>query len=264
LIYSNIYHLRQIYAALPLPLLVQPDIHKNKNMKRLFPVLITLIPLFTRAQTLQLHYDLRHTVAPAQNPQNFPTIYFEYWKKQRDTGRSFIKPGSFLFKSEADLYGSGNNIGKFFLQASQSLRFWKPKVYLALQYSGGAGITEPKQYSYYISNTFSAGVEYPFQWKGAWFTSQLSLRYTASSADPIFTLYWWKGFLNYRLEVSGDFSIWTQNSEGGKRFFFFAEPQVWYKLLQQLSAGTKINLYYNVNATDLLQVAPTIAVRWKI
>jgi len=233
-------------------------------MQRFFLILIASAPLLTQAQNLQFHYDLRHTVAPAQNPRNFTTVYFEYWKKQQDSGHSVVKPGSFLFKTEADLYGSGNNIGKFFLQVSQSLRLWKPKVYLALQYSGGAGITEPKQYSYYISNTFSAGIEYPFQWKGIWLTSQLYLRYTASSVDPLLTLYWWKGFLNYRLEIAGDVSIWTQNAGGSKRFYFFAEPQLWYKFLQQLSAGTKINLYYPADTEGPLQIAPTIAVRWRL
>ena len=233
-------------------------------MKRLALLLIAAAPFLAPAQNLQLHYDLRHTVAPDQNPRNFTTLYFEYWKKQNDSSRSFIKPGSFLFKTEADLYGAGDNIGKFFLQLSQSLRFWKPRVYLALQYSGGAGITEPKQYSYYISNTFSAGVEYPFQWKGIYFTSQLYLRYTSASVDPLFTLYWWKGLLHYKLEIAGDFSIWTQNSNGSKHLFFFAEPQLWYRLLSQLSVGSKLNLYYPENTDNLLQIAPTIAVRWKL
>ncbi|WP_431214864.1 DUF5020 family protein [Puia sp. P3] len=232
-------------------------------MQRLLLILIASASLMTQAQNLQLHYDFRHTVSPAQNPRNFTTLYFEYWKKQ-DSGRSVVKPRSFLFKTEADFYGAGNNIGKFFLQVSQSLRFWKPKIYLALQYSGGAGITEPKQYSYYISNTFSAGLEYPFQWKGVWLTSQLYLRYTPSSVDPLFTLYWWKGFLHYRLEIAGDFSIWTQNTNGRKRIYFFAEPQLWYKLLEQLSLGTKLTLYRPSDTNGPLQIAPTIAARWRL
>jgi len=27
------------------------------------------------AQNLQLHYDFRHTISPATNPKNFPTLY---------------------------------------------------------------------------------------------------------------------------------------------------------------------------------------------
>ena len=69
------------------------------------------------AQNIQLHYDLRHTVDPAANPRNFPTLYFEYFKAQ-DSGRAFIKPGAFLFKMQADLLGSGNNIGKMYMQVA--------------------------------------------------------------------------------------------------------------------------------------------------
>jgi hypothetical protein len=217
-------------------------------------------------QNLQLHYDLRH---------HYNTLYFEYFKT-RDSGQSLIKPGNFLIKTEADLLGAGNNIGKFYLQVSQSFRAWKPKIFLQLQYSGGAGITEPKQYSYYLTNTFQAGAEIPFHWMNAWFSSILDYKYVAythATNDPIYTFYWWKGLLHYKLELAGDFSIWTENknhgdasTEGqtGKRFFFFAEPQVWFNLSKSIAIGSKVNLYYHVNTPDNdLQAYPTIAVKIK-
>jgi hypothetical protein len=228
------------------------------------------------AQTLQLHYDLRHSVDPAHNSSNFPTLYFEYFKA-RDSGTHFIKPGSFLLKMETDLQGAQTNIGKSYIQVTQSFRCWRPKVFLSLQYSGGLGVTEPKQYSYYIVNTFSAGAEYPFGWKGAWFSSILYYKYvpyTKPTQDFLYTFYWWKGFLHYKLEFAGDFSVWTENkdhgdagtaAERGKRFFFFAEPQVWFNIDKVLAAGSKINMYYHVNTVDnLFQAYPTIAVRCKL
>lgn len=247
------------------------------------------------AQNLQLHYDLRHSTDPAHNPNNFPTLYFEYFKS-RDTGSAtssaprrpgdpisgrtgsfFIQPGSFLFKTQADLLGAKNNIGKFYCQVSQSFRCWKPRIYLSLQYSGGLGVTEPKQYSYYINNTFSAGPEYLFQWKGVWLNSALYYRYVPydrPSGDLLYTLYWWKGLMHYKLELAGDFSIWTENKnhgdaytagQKGKRFFFFAEPQIWYTINKSLALGSKVNTYYHVNTTaNLLQVYPTIAVKCKL
>jgi hypothetical protein len=244
-----------------------------------------LIPLFLTtllcagrlsAQNLQLHYDMRHTAAPGDNPHDFPTLYFEYFKSQ-DSGTSFIKPGSFLLKMQADLAGPGNSISKSYVQVTQTLRFWKPKIFLSLQYSGGLGVTEPKQYSYYITNTFSLGADYPFQWKGAWLSAVLNYKYIPykkPSSDPLFTLYWWKGLLNYRLELAGDFSAWTENKDhgdgadpgpGGKRFFFFAEPQIWYNMNKSLAVGSKINMYYHVNTTlNDFQVYPTAAVKWKL
>ena len=249
-------------------------------MKYLLPVsLLFSSPLFS--QNLQLHYDLRHTVDPKNNPTNFPTLYFEYFKLQdtgkADTGKPFIKPGSFLVKMEADMLGDQQNIGKGYVQVAQSLRCWKPPVYLSLQYSGGLGVTDPKQYSYFIVNTFAAGVAYSFQWEKAWFSSILYYQvtlYTRPSHDPLYTLYWWKGFFHYKLEFAGDFSIWTADKDQGdeatsgmrgKRFFFFAEPQIWYDLNKSFALGSKVNMYYHVNTTDNhLQAYPTIAVKYKI
>jgi hypothetical protein len=235
-----------------------------------------LFPTILQAQNLQLHYDLRHTVDPASNPHNFPTLYYEYFKS-RDSGQAFIKPGNFLLKTEADMLGAGTSIGKFFLQVSQSFRCWKPKIFLQLQYSGGAGITEPKQYSYYLTNTFQAGVEIPFHWKGAWFSSVLDFKYVSYNRptyDPIYTFYWWKGFFHYKLEWAGDFSCWTENKnhgdaatvgQKGKRLFFFAEPQLWFNLNHTLSLGSKLNCYYHINTIDnVFQAYPTLAIKAKL
>ena len=228
------------------------------------------------AQNLQLHYDLRHTVDPAQNPRNFPTLYYEYFKT-RDSGQALIKPGNFLLKTEADLLGEGTNIGKFYFQVSQSFRCWTPKIFLQLQYSGGAGITEPKQYSYYLTNTYQAGAEVPFRWKGAWLSSVLDLKYVSYNRptyDPIYTLYWWRGLLHYKLELAGDFSVWTENKNHGdettaglkgKRFFFFAEPQIWYNLNKTIALGSKLNCYYHVNTTaNIFEAYPTLAIKAKL
>jgi hypothetical protein len=228
--------------------------------------LLLLLPASAKTQDLQFHYDLH---------QYTPTLYFQYFKT-RDSGNALIKPGNFLLKTEADFLGSGTNIGKFYCQVSQSFRAWRPKVFLQLQYSGGAGITEPKQYSYYITNTFQAGAEIPFQWKNTWFSSILGYKYVAwprPTNDPIYTFYWWKGLLHYKLELAGDFSLWTEDrdhgdaaTEGqkGKRFFFFAEPQIWFNVSKSMAIGSKINLYYHVNTTDnIFQAYPTIAVRIK-
>jgi hypothetical protein len=245
-------------------------------MKTFVIALVCFLPLAGLCQNLQLHYDLRHTTSPADNPKNYPTLYFEYFKNQ-DSGKRFIKPGSILVKMEADLQGQQTNIGKFFMQVAQTLRCWQPPVYLHLSYSGGMGITEPKQYSYYIVNTFQAGTAYTFGWRGGWYSAVLDYKYVPyakPTGDPIFTLYWWKGFYHYKLEVSGDCSAWTENKnhgdpytqgQTGKRFFFFAEPQAWYNLSKAFSVGAKVNMYYHVNtAANVFQPYPTAAVKWKI
>ena len=246
-------------------------------MKRLLFLPLALMAITTlSAQELQLHYDPRHTLDPSHNAHNYPSLFFQYFKNQ-DSGKSFIKPGSFLLQAKADFQGAGHNISQAYIQVSQSIRCWKPPVFLSLQYSGGLGITEPKQYSYYINNTFSIGLAYPFQWKGAWLSAVLNYKYilyAKPTHDPLFTLYWWSGYFHYKVEFAGDFSVWTENKDHGdvytaghrgKRFFFFAEPQLWYNIDKTFSLGTRIDMYYHINTPDdRFQVYPTAAVRCKL
>ncbi len=245
-------------------------------MKSFFLLLLLVSSLSVFSQSLQLHQDFRHSVDPKHTDRNFLTLYFEYFRLQ-DSGKAFIKPGSFLLKTEADFLGAQSNMGKFYMQVSQSFRCWTPKIFLNVQYSGGLGITEPKQYSYYIENNFSAGLAYPFRCMGGWWSAALNFKYlpyAKPTYDPLFTLYWWKGLANYKVEVLGDFSAWTENRNhgdeltkdlGGKLFAFFAEPQVWYKLNKTIGAGVKGNVFYHVNTTDnRWQVYPTVAIRAKL
>ncbi|KAA6333587.1 hypothetical protein EZS27_018014 [termite gut metagenome] len=178
---------------------------------------------------------------------------------------------------QADMSGQKNNIGKAYIQVTQTLRMWEPKIFLHFSYSGGLGVTEPKQYSYYIVNTFAAGAAYNIQWKGFWLSNVLDYKYvpyTRSTHDLLYTLYWWKGLYNYKVEFAGDFSIWTENKNHGdddtkdmhgKRFSFFDEPQLWYNVSNRWAVGTKINMFYHVNTTDnIFQVFPTIAIKYKL
>lgn len=226
-------------------------------------------------QSIQLHYDLRHTINGKRNLENSPVLYFDYFKEQ-DSGRGFVKPGSFFFKAQADLREKGAGIGQVYLQASQTFRFWQPKVFLHLQYSGGLGLANPRAYSYTITNAYSVGLSYPHRWGSAYLTSVLHFRQVAFakwSRDLLYTLYWWKGLLHYKAEFSGDFSIWTENRNHGddftknfkgKRFFFFAEPQAWLRLHQNFSVGTRINVFFHVNTNDnLVEVYPALALRCK-
>ena len=187
-----------------------------------------------------------------------------------------LKPGAFFLKAETDMQGSGDNINKAFIQASQTFRFWKPNVFISVQYSGGLGVTEPKQYSYYIYNSFSAGPAYAFQWEGAYFNAVIYYTYNQlqkPSNDIMLSFYWGKGFWNYKMEFDGDFELYTLNKNQGddltktlhgKTLCFFGEPQVWFKIHRSFSMGSKFITYYHViTAQNLLQIYPTLAARVK-
>jgi hypothetical protein len=251
-------------------------IHHPIFMKRLLSIIACLTTFFAQAQTLQLHYDLRHTLDPKNNDKNYPTLYFEYLKTL-DSGKYFIKPGSFFLKLQADLNGDRHNMGNYFMQVSQEVKFWRPKVFINLQYGGGLGVTNPKQYSYYIANTFSVGISRPFKIGSAFFSSILSYRftpYTKPSNDIGYTMYFYKGLWNYKAEISGSFTAWTENKNHGdvltdkskgKSLHFFAEPQFWYNMNKTVAFGTKVNAYRHVLTIDnTVQLYPTLAIRCRL
>ena len=203
-------------------------------------IVLLLLPLSVHAQNLQVVYP--------------PVIYFEYWNPGDSTHR-----GPFLMKLEADLSSPKDNIGKSYVQFSQAIRFWKPKVYLAVQYSGGLGT------NYSIANAYSIGVSVPFS------GYNLLVLYTYNafprpSQDPLVSFYWWKGLHHYKWELSGDINGYTLNKNPhGKWLCFFGEPQLWYNVCKHLSLGARVNLYYNDLALDnCFQWGPTIGLKYKL
>jgi hypothetical protein len=222
------------------------------------------------SQNLQLHYDFRHSLDPKLNEENFPSLSFEYFKLLDTLGT-----GSFLIKIQADLKGKQKNIGQVFLQLSQSLRFWKPKIYLYLNYTGGLGVT-PTSFGYHIANSYGVGLSYPFQWKGAWLAVNASVRYNAfakPSYDPQLTFYFGKGINNYKFFTAGSFVAWTQNrdlgedftrDQKGKKFACFGDPQFWWNIKNGLSVGTRVNVFYHtLTDNDKVQLYPTMGLKYQ-
>jgi hypothetical protein len=238
--------------------------------KRCSLLLLLLMAISAFGQDLQLHYDFRHSVDPRLNATNFPMISFQYFK-QIDTNAT----GAFLLKVQSFLSGDKNNIGQTFIQISQNLRFWKPKVYLAFNYSGGLGIAPPA-YGYYLTNSFGLGMAYPFQWKGAWLSASLLYRYNAfhkPSHDPQFTFYVGKFFFKYKVFVEGSVVAWTENKDQGvdytkgwqgKKLAFFGDPQIWFRIKKGFFVGSRISLYYHLLTEDnQVQAYPTVGTKYQ-
>lgn len=229
-------------------------------MKKFIAIALIFAASDVLSQNLQVHYD----------PRNFPSVSFEYFKNI-DT----LESGSFLFKMQTDFKGERTNASQVFLQLSQTLRFWKPKIYLSLSYSGGLGIA-PGGFGYYLANSFATGASYPFQWKGAWLSASVLYRYNAfasASHDVQGTFYFGKGFNNYKIFVGGSLVAWTENKnqgndftagQYGKKFAFFGDPQLWLRIKNGFSVGSRINVYYHVlTMENKVQVFPTVGVKYQ-
>lgn len=239
-------------------------------------LLVNSIPVFS--QQLQFHYDLRHSLDPNHTKKNFPALYFEHFRPAGpDSAYGAIKPGSFLLKVQSEFSGERNNTGQFYMQVSQAFRFWKPKIYIQLQYNGGLGIAEPGSYGYYLTNAFSIGGAYNFQSKNtAFFNVYASYRYTTfkkPSHDMIGAFFWLWFFSNYRISFTGNIVGWTENRnhgdtftaiEKGKKVSLFGDPQFWFRIYGGLSAGSKSNIYYHIlSDNNRFRIYPSAAVRYQ-
>lgn len=217
------------------------------------------------SQELQLHYDFRHSVDPKLNSKNFPLINFKYFKELDTLGT-----GSFLLEAQSFLNGEDKNIGQTFFQISQSIKFWKPKVYLSLNYSGGLGVAPPF-YGYYISNAYGVGISYPLAYTKIWFNFNLMSRYSNKKMNPQFNFYVGGGFFNYRLMYSSSIVSWTTDKNDGlpanahkkgKKIAFFGDPQIWYGIGKGFSVGSRVSLYYQVlSDEDRLMAYPTLGIK---
>ena len=234
-----------------------------------YPGLILLLcfsdPAFS--QTLQMHYEFRHSLDPGLNIKNYPSLVFKEWKSQ--------DYGSFDFESQIDFTGDKNSIGQIYVQIQQSLNLWRSPFSAFFEYSGGVGFVDQGGYGYHIDNAFSVGGAFLFFWQGAWFNTSLVYKYSdfiRASHDPMLSQYWGKNFFNDKVTLSGDFEVWSENknhgdpastNQVGKRVLFYGEPQLWYNLNKRFSVGTKVNLYYHViTYENSFRIYPTIAVSY--
>jgi len=220
------------------------------------------------AQDLQLHYDWRHTVDPRINPRNFPSLIFKSFKA--------LGFGAFLLKMEGDFDGSRHNLSKVYFEVSQTVKFWKPPIFVHVEYTGGLGVLDGGNGGYYLDNAYLVGVAHPFPWQGSWGNGYVAYKRTNTirpSHDPQLSLYWGKAFGN-RWAFASTGVCWTQNRNHGdaftanlrgKRFAFLVENEVWYRLVAPLSVGSEIRVSRNVYAADArLLVYPTIGVRYAL
>ena len=88
-----------------------------------------------------------------------------------------------------------------------------------------------------------------------------------------FTFYYGKGFLNYRIFITGSLVFWTENRNrgddytkdlSGKKFVFIGDPQIWIRIIKGFSLGSRINVFYNLlDDNNQIKVYPTIGAKYE-
>ncbi len=222
-------------------------------------------PLYS--QSLQLQYDLRHSVDPRNTRSNYPSLFFEFFK--------LVDYGSVFVKTQADFNAERHNIGQVYLQLFREFRFWDPVIFAHVEYNGGVGIAEGSTFGYSINNAFLLGPEYPFQWGNDWESISLCYRYSLfdkPSHDVQLSVYWSKNLLEDKFSFSGSLVMFTENKDHGdpatanltgKRVLIWGQPQVWYNISKTFSIGSQLTTYYHViSNSERVLVYPTLAVKY--
>ncbi|GJG89391.1 hypothetical protein tb265_45720 [Gemmatimonadetes bacterium T265] len=221
-----------------------------------------------RAQELQVLYDWRHSVDPRNNRRDFPTVTYQTYHGSAN--------GAFLLKAQGDLDGSRHNMSKVYVEATQTVKFWKPAVFLHLEYTSGLGLFDRAAGGYYLDNAYLVGAAHPFRWGGAWASAYVAYRYTntpRASHDPQLSLYWgrtlggrWRAW-----DLASTGVAWTQNRNRGdawtaalrgKRAALLVEHGVWYRCGPRAALGARVIVSENVFAADDRAVVyPALGVR---
>ena len=236
-------------------------------MKYIYLCLIAFYSSIVFSQTIQLGYDVRHSIDMQNNKRDFITFSYETYKS--------LEYGFLLMKLDADFNGRHNNIGKLYMQISHSLKFWSFPLALYLEYSGGMGFIGHTTAGYHISNSYAIGAAYPFQLMHSWASMSLAYRYANldnASHDLMFS-FWWGKAVHDRIRITAYIVLWTINKNrgdvltqhlSGKEFSGIGEPQIWFNINKSFAIGSEVRLYYHVYSySDSLLVYPTFAIKYE-
>lgn len=243
----------------------------NTRAVRLGSILLSALALLSMAAPSRADmsiyglYDFRHSTDPADNRNDFPVIEMK--------GFFPLSFGSFLFKEEIDLDGTGHNQSEVYSELDQSVKIgratlWGSPLSLHLGYSGGLGVFSDAAGGYYVQNAYTAGPEYGFQLAGAYCDVYAALRYTdivRPSYDPMVSLWTGRFFLGYRLLIANSVEAWTAYAApgSGKTASWEIESEVWYKVARDLSIGTYIRTTRNVYALSNRWVSyPSVGIKY--
>jgi hypothetical protein len=239
-------------------------------MKLLVSLLLLSVTALINAQNIQLHQEFRHSLDHEIYNKNFLTMSFEYLKNIDTNGT-----GSFLLKTEMRFDGERNNMCQVFTQLTQTLKFWKPDIYVAFTYSGGLGVT-PDSFGYNIVNSFGIGPSGVLSVAGGWLSVSAFFRvntFSKLSYDPQLTIWFGRNLIIDKFSFSGTFVFWSQNLNHGtdltgklhgKKIAFFWDPQLWMNISKNFSVGSKMNVYYHIDdEKNRIKLYPTLGIKYK-
>lgn len=237
-------------------------------------ILTLLFSVFcsTKAQNIQLHYDLGHTLYGELNGRPNVTTTVEMFKPDRF--------GSTYLFADIDYFGDG--AAGAYWEVSRELTVSKNKQWaFHAEYNGGLSSVENAAIATRFQHAALAGVAW--NWHNADFRRTFSLqgmykRYFNGQYRKGFnsfqaTAVWGTTFAHGLCTFSGFFDVWYDKDVNGK-LIVLSEPQFWVHLNQlkgmdgiNVSVGTEMELsnnfvYDNKGQHNRFYAIPTLAAKW--
>jgi len=199
------------------------------------------------AQNLQLHYN-------TGKDRGYFNHTLEMFKP--DTFGS-----TFLFV-DLDYNMAGNktmSLGYFEIARYITLPIGNRKLDVTVQFNDGV--------DYFIGplgQAWLAGLSYPLRIGNFEIKADVLYRAAQGSEGPDaqLTLAWYHAWMNDRLVFTGYLDAWTQGPSGDKKGAVMAEPQLWYRFWNALSAGSELKTHYHFMPDDKLHAYPSLALKW--
>lgn len=240
--------------------------------KLLFFLLLSLTVMCLRAQNVQFHYDLGHSLYGDLSSRPNITTTIEMFKAD--------KWGSTFFFSDIDYFGDG--AAGVYWEISREFSISQNKQWaFHVEYNGGETSIEHTPIASRFQHAFLTGGAW--NWASKDFSKTFSLqlmykRYFKGMGRDGYdgyqtTIVWGDTFAKGLCTFSGFADLWYDPDVNGK-LIFLSEPQFWFNLNAlegmdgfNLSLGTELelsnNFVFNKNGrNDKFFAIPTIAAKW--
>ncbi|MBN2481467.1 MAG: DUF5020 family protein [Bacteroidales bacterium] len=235
-------------------------------MKRLFLLILIVVPLKGTAQNLQLHYDFG-------GGRKFLTATVEMFKP--DTfGSTF-----WFIDFDFDFPGNPRSMSAAYWEISRDfyipgLKGIHPFGQLGFHLEYNDGFAAFKDTTNYIgavtyNNVLLAGLSFPVNIGNVSVATQLLCRMPRGMDKPDFqlTLVWSQYLLKSKLLFTGFMDLWSQDKivePDNKELVFQTEPQLWYRVTEKIAVGGEAEISRNFPVgPNEWEFMPTIGVRWE-
>ncbi len=241
-------------------------------MKILIFISFILIPIYSSAQDIQLHYDFGkpengprrdYLVSTVEmfHPDSIGSTYFfidfEYNSPDKPRGVSL---GYYEISRE------------FIMPWFSADKILKPLTF-HIEYNDGNAIFKVDTITMgtNLRSAWLGGLGYPINKGNLTFETMLLYKYIRGSSAPDFqvTFTWGANMFQNRLTLDGFLDIWSHddflNDSKTKKFTLYSEPQIWYNFHRSFSVGSEFKVSKNfVPGSKRIEVFPTIAVKWNL